>query len=171
LLRNNDQAAFTALYDRYWKKMLIRSNMLLNSFHDAEEIVHDIFVTLWRKRNTISIDNGFHTYLAAMLQYACFKKLADNKRKRHASVNGELPDPGDHSTTEFIDFENLRKEIEGAVSRLPEKCQLIFRMSREHGLTDKQIAGELDISVHTVRTQMQRALRSLKTSMNNFFLL
>jgi len=79
LLKSGDEAAFTELYERYWKRLLVRAQILLNNHEDSEEIVHDIFVTLWRKRETITIEHSIHTYLAAMLQYGCFKKLADKK--------------------------------------------------------------------------------------------
>jgi RNA polymerase sigma-70 factor (ECF subfamily) len=171
LLKVSDEAAFTELYERYWKKLLVRANLLLRSNEDAEEVVHDIFVKLWKKRETITIINSFHTYIAAMLQYDCFKVLAEHKRKRLQKTRTDAPEIEDYSTQQFLDFEYLRSELEAAVSQLPERCQLIFRMSREQGLTDKQIAQELDVSVNTVRTQMNRALNSLKTNLNNFFLL
>lgn len=77
----------------------------------------------------------------------------------------------DYSTQHWLDFDYLREELEAAISRLPEKCQLIFRMSREDELDDKVIAEKLHISVNTVRTQMYRALQKLKASRNFLFLL
>jgi RNA polymerase sigma-70 factor (family 1) len=171
LLKDNDETAFTELYDRYWKKLLVRANLLLNSTEDAEELVHDIFVNLWKKRETIHITHSFHTYIAAMLRYACFRTLAERRRKRMTDSSTELPETSDNHTQEWLDFEYLQQELEAAVGQLPEKCQLIFRLSREQGLSDKEIAAQLDISVNTVRTQMHRALVNLKGNLNSFFLL
>lgn len=177
LLKGSQESAFTELYDRYWKKLLIRAQILLNNREDAEEVVHDIFVQLWEKRHTIEIQKKFVTYLSAMLQYRCFKVLADRKR-RPATINEKGPavaahelDIADTSTEEYLDFASLRSELEQGIGLLPEKCQLIFRYSREEGLTNKQIAAKLDISVNTVRTQMGRALKKLKTSLGSFFAL
>ncbi|HET6995153.1 MAG TPA: RNA polymerase sigma-70 factor [Chitinophagaceae bacterium] len=171
LLKNSDETAFTELYERYWKKLLVRAKLLLYSSEDAEEAVHDIFVLLWKKRLTITIFHSFHTYIAAMLQYRCFKILAERRRKRITESVIELPEIPDNHTQQLLDFEYLQQELEAAVSKLPEKCQLIFRLSREQGLSDKEIAAELDLSVNTVRTQMHRALVGLKANLNSFFLL
>jgi RNA polymerase sigma-70 factor (ECF subfamily) len=171
LLDGNDEEAFTELYNRYWKRLLVRAKLLLNSYEDAEELVHDIFVSLWKKRSTLTIKYSFHTYIAAMLQYGCFKVLANRKRQRIRQISGELPEKEDLSTQQWLDFEQLRQELEAAVGQLPDKCRLIFRLSREQGLTDKEIAQKLEISVNTVRVQMHRALAKLKTSLNSFFFL
>lgn len=170
LLQNDDEKAFTELYERYWKKLLIRGNLLLHSQEDAEELVHDIFVSLWKKRKTIHILNSFHTYIAAMLQYGCFHVLATRKKRQSEAMTEDAGEAADLSTQEWLDFNDLRAELEAAVRRLPEKCQLVFRLSREQSLSDKEIAEKLDLSVNTVRTQMHRALHKLKTSLNSFFL-
>lgn len=171
LLHESNEAAFTELYDRYWKRLLIRAKVLLQSHEDAEELVHDIFVRLWKKRTTLSITHSFHTYIAAMLQYGCFDILAGRKKQRAELQRDELPETADISTQQWLDFEALREQLEAAVSQLPEKCRLVFRLSRENGLSDKEIADRLDLSVNTVRTQMHRALVKLKTSLHSFFLL
>lgn len=169
LLQNDDEKAFTELYERYWKKLLIRANLLLHSQEDAEEIVHDIFVILWRKRKTIEILHSFHTYIAAMLQYGCLKVLAKRKRSVNKDITYEGLEIADHSAQQWLDFEHLREELEMSVKQLPDKCQLIFRLSREEQLSDKEIAVKLHLSVNTVRTQMHRALQKLKNSLTAFF--
>lgn len=171
LLRNDDERAFTELYERYWKRLLVRANVLLNSSEDAEELVHDIFVRIWKGRHTLVINSTFHAYIAAALQYGCFEILASRKRRRERQMAREIPETADFSMQQRLDFDSLREELEGVISSLPEKCQLIFRLSRSEGLSNKEIAEQLDISVNTVRTQMHRALGKLKASLNSFFLL
>jgi RNA polymerase sigma-70 factor (family 1) len=171
LLKDSDERAFDELYERYWKRLLVRANLLLNAHEDAEELIHDIFVDLWVRRDSLDIRHTFHTYIAAALQYGCFRVMANRKRKRMAQVQGDLPETEDFGTQQWLDFEYLRRELETAVSALPEKCQLVFRLSREKGLSDKEIAKELDVSLNTVRTHKQRALYKLKTSLQSFFLL
>jgi RNA polymerase sigma-70 factor (ECF subfamily) len=171
LLQNNDERAFVELYERYWRKLLIRANYLLDSHEDAEELIHDIFVTLWEKRDSIYILNSFRAYIFAMLQYGSLRILASRKRNRTKPMLDEMPEKADYSTQDWLDFDSLREELESAINQLPERCQLIFRMSREQGLSDKAIAEKLYISVNTVRTQMYRALQKLKAIVNFFFFL
>src|SRR5699024_2376534 len=171
LLKNDDEKAFTELYDRYWKKLFVRARLLLNSQEDAEDLVHDVFVKLWRKRATLHIFYSFHTYVAAMLRYGCFKELAQRKKRREKEALLEEIETADYSTQQWLEFEQLQEELEAAVGELPDRCRVIFRLSREKYLTDKEIAQKLDISVNTVRTQMYRALKKLKVSLHTFFIL
>ncbi|HMR17764.1 MAG TPA: RNA polymerase sigma-70 factor [Sphingobacterium sp.] len=171
LLQNDDEKAFTELYNRYWKKLLVRALMILNVQEEAEEIVHDVFVTLWKKRATLSILNSFRTYMGAILKYRCFEVLAKRSQAREKASIDNIVEQEDLSTQQWLDFKYLREELEEAICQLPEKCQLIFRLSREQYLSDKEIAEKLDISVNTVRVQMHRALRKLKSSLNSFFCL
>jgi RNA polymerase sigma-70 factor (ECF subfamily) len=171
LLRESDEGAFTELYGRYWKKLLIRAQLLLESYQESEELVHDIFVKLWKKRETIVIENSFHTYIAAVLKYDTFKCLAWRKIKGITNLTSSIAEPADHSTQNWLDYAQLREELEKAVRLLPDQCQLVFRLSREQGMSDKEIAAHLQVSTNTVRTQMYRALKRLKTSLNQFFVL
>lgn len=170
LLRKDEEKAFTELYERYWKRLLVRANVLLNSSEDAEELVHDIFVRIWKGRQTLVINSTFHAYIAAALQYGCFEILANRKRQRARLMTGEMPEIADFSTQQRLDFDSLSEKLEAVISSLPDKCRLIFRLSRTMGLSNKEIAEQLDISVNTVRTQMHRALGKLKASLNSFFL-
>lgn len=166
LLQSSDEVAFTELYDRYWEKMLIRANMQLQSPEDAEEIVQDIFIRLWRRRETIDIRHTFHTYIASILKYECYRLLAEKKARKLVTQYGDLPEKMDHSTEQWLDYESLRAELERTVQQLPEKCRIVFRLSREQGLTEKQIAENLQLSPKTIQTQMYRALKKLKTRLH-----
>jgi RNA polymerase sigma-70 factor (ECF subfamily) len=163
LLQNSEEAAFTELYDRYWEKMLVRANMQLQSPEDAEEIVQDIFIRLWKRRETIVLKYSFHTYIASVLKYECYRMLAEKKTRKLPTWYGDIPEKPDHSTEQWLDYEYVRAELEKTVQQLPEKCRIIFRLSREQGLTDIQIAENLQLSPKTIRTQMYRALKKLKT--------
>jgi len=166
LLQSSDEVAFTELYDRYWEKMLIRANMQLQSPEDAEEIVQDIFIRLWRRRESIDIRHTFHTYIASILKYECYRLLAEKKARKLVTQYGDLPEKMDHSTEQWLDYESLRAELERTVQQLPEKCRIVFRLSREQGLTEKQIAENLQLSPKTIQTQMYRALKKLKTRLH-----
>ena len=164
LVKNGDINAFEALYDRYWEKMLVRANLLLRSQADAEDLVQDVFIHVWTKRDRIVLTHRFHTYVASVLKYKIYRRMAEKEVKPPS-----LRETSDHSTEQWLDYEYLRAELEEAVQALPEKCRIIFRLSREDGLTDLQIADNLGLAHKTVRTQMYRALKKLKVALHTFF--
>ncbi|SEW51492.1 RNA polymerase sigma-70 factor [Chitinophaga arvensicola] len=161
LLMQNDEPAFRQLYKRYWKKLLTKAYTQLQSHADAEELVQDVFINIWHRRHSLQIKYSFHTYIAAVTRYKIFEKLAGKKR---LPVTEDAADciVADRSTELWLDGESLKAEIESVVGTLPEKCQLVFRLSREQGLTEKQIAHTLQISHKTVESHMSKALRILR---------
>jgi RNA polymerase sigma-70 factor (family 1) len=172
LIAKDDEHAFRILYDRYWKKLLVQALIKLQTAGEAEEIVQTIFINLWRRRHTIRLKYSFHTYVASSLKYEILRQLALNKKEKHFRENvSALHVVEDHSTRDWLDYEQLRYEIEKNVQLLPEKCQLVFRLSREAGLTEKQIAESLNIAPKTVQAHMGKALKQLRTSLQQLFYL
>lgn len=175
LLQNSDEQAFTELYNRYWDKLLVRGLTQLNSLEDMEELLHDIFVKLWNRRETLNIQYSFHTYIAAMLKYEILRLLAEKRKKPLIeSTETQIDQSVDDFTGKLLDFKDLQQQLEASVQRLPDKCQLVFRMSREQGLSQKQIAHELNITPKTVENHINKALRLIRSTIQNiriFFLL
>lgn len=165
LIQQDNEAAFRVLYERYWKKLLTQAYLKLQSAEDAEEIVQTIFINLWRRRQTIQLKHSFHTYIAAMLKYEVLHKLLSHKRDLQYKTDAPwLQVVEDDSTCQWLDYEQLRSEMEKEIQRLPEKCQLVFRLSREDGLSEKQIARVMGIAPKTVQAHMGKALKQLRTS-------
>jgi RNA polymerase sigma-70 factor (ECF subfamily) len=172
LVKKDNDKAFRVLYERYWKKLLIQAHLKLQSAEEGEEIVQTIFINLWRRRHTIELKYSFHTYVAAMLKYEILRQLAINKKeKQYKAVVPWLYVVEDNSTSQWLDYEQCRDEIEKEVRLLPEKCQLVFRLSREAGLTEKQIAESLNIAPKTVQAHIGKALKQLRTSLQQLFYL
>lgn len=169
LLAQDNEEAFTILYHRYWKRMLYKAVVKLQSDTDAEEVVQDAFTDIWKSRHRIKIQNSFHTYIAAIIRYKVMAKMASNKREIADYVEDVYKlHVEDNATEQWLGFNELRNEIEKSVKALPEKCQLVFRMSREGGMSDKEIAQDLKISQKTVEAHVSRALKLLRVSINQF---
>jgi RNA polymerase sigma-70 factor (ECF subfamily) len=166
LIADNDEQAFHALYDKYWKKLLAHALIKIGAPEEAEEIVQTVFINLWRRRHTLQLRFTLATYLASMLKYEILAHLAKEK-KEHALKQwlATSRTVEDHSTLEWLDYEQLREDIERTIAALPEKCRLVFRLSREEGLSGKQIATSLDISPKTVEAHINKALKTLGASL------
>lgn len=170
LLQTGDRQAFTALYSRYWEKMVIVAYVKLQSTQDAEEVVQDLFVDLWNRRGNLQLRNSFHTYISGALKYKIYTFLAKKHQEqaRHSSL---AADDVCHNTEEWLSYEALREDLEKAVLELPEKCRLVFRLSRESGLSNNDIANTLSIAPKTVEKHLTKALLHLRTTLKSFFLL
>nr|WP_199078244.1 RNA polymerase sigma-70 factor [Pedobacter sp. ASV19] len=166
LLKQDDQLALTELYYRYWDKLLAVACHRLNEPLEAEEVVQDIFFRLWQHRHSLELKFTLSTYLAAAVKYRIINVLDHLYRKRNREA--QLPDYSlltEPSAEEYLFEQELRLRIEATVKSLPEKCQIIFRMSREEGKTYKQIAAELDIAEKTVEAHMSKALKEIRTNL------
>lgn len=171
LKEKGDQVAFEELYTRYWKKLLIQALVKLKIEAEAEEIVQDIFLNLWERKTNIEIRNTFHTYMASCLKYQVLKRLA--MRKTHIVSDLGVPSrviEKVNQTEDWLNYEVTLKQIEETVLNLPERCQLVFRLSRDEGQSQKQIADVLGISTKTVETHLTKALKAIRSSLQYFFL-
>lgn len=168
LLTTGDESSFEALYQRYWKKMFIIASNRLDYPEDAEEIVQDIFVSLWHRRATLKHDLNLAVYLAVSVKYRVIKALGKQRLQRRYvdSLLGDIR--MDDSTQEWLAFEELQEQLAAYVAQLPEKCQLVFRLSREDGLSQRQIAEKLGISEKTVESHLGKAFKTLRTKLASF---
>ena len=170
LLKSGDQAAFTEIYNRYWKKLFAIAGNKINDLDEAEEIVQDIFVALWKRRENLEITGSLSAYLAVSVKYRVIKLL--DKRyyeQQYADHSRKVFSLLDDSTQEWLQFEELKTRLSELVADLPEKCRLVYQLSRDRGYSQKQIAEELGISEKTVEAHIGKALKSLRGGLNNFF--
>lgn len=170
LLKTGNEKAFTELYDRYWKKLFVVAVNKIRNLHVAEELVQDIFSDLWVRKETIELTGELHSYLAVALKYRIINYQSKQKRARdYVSYAASHHSYSDNSTQEFLSFEELKNRLAALVAKLPERCQLTYRLSREQGLTQKQIAQQLSISEKAVERNITRAMHSLKKDLGHFF--
>ncbi len=165
LQKNSSKTAFEELYNRYWEKLLFQALIKLNSEAEAEEVVQDVFLNLWKRRHTLEIKFTFHTYIASCVKYEILNKLAHRQKETNLKEQSYTYLKEETNTTEEnINYNTLVNQIEETVNALPEKCQLVFRLSREEGLSQKQIAEKLNISPKTVETHITKALKAIRST-------
>lgn len=168
-VQSDDENAFAELYNRYWNRLLSRAIIQLTSTQDAEDVLHDVFVSLWNRRDKIVLRYSFHTYIASILKYEIINRLAERKKKNAAAIEERLQEElPDDSVFEQLKFQELQQRLERSVQQLPEKCQLVFRLSRDEGLKVNEIAHALHISPKTVQNHINHALHVLRSALNNF---
>lgn len=171
LLRSGDKAAFSEIYNRYWKKIFTVAANKIGQSEEAEEIVQDIFISMWNRRESITITTSLNAYLAVSVKYRVIKILAKrNLYNRYTDHSLNILPQFDNSTQDWLEFEELKSRLALLVIQLPEKCRLVYKLSREEGMSQKQIAEEFGISEKTVEAHIGKALKHLRTGLGQLFL-
>jgi RNA polymerase sigma-70 factor (ECF subfamily) len=156
-----NELAFKAVIDFYKERFYAASLKMTHSFDVAEEIVQEVFVCLWIKRTQVARAANPEGYLFAMLQnsiYAHFRKLALEKamKKKMLQESGEI----DSNPIEDILFAKEDREmLEVLINQLPTQQRIVYKLSRQQGLSRQQIANQLHISPHTVKNHLHQAMR------------
>lgn len=163
LFRNGDEAAFEELYNRYWAELYASAFKRLRIKEAAEEIVQDLFTSLWTKRDSLVIHTSLQNYLYSSIRYLVFAYFSkqDNRKTYEDFVLGG-PISGDTSTEDRIYLNDLERNLDQGLRRLPQKCRSVFELSRKQYKTNKEIASFLGISEKTVENHLTKALRTLR---------
>lgn len=159
-LAADDAKAFSEIYDRYWERLFAIAFRRLEDKQEAEDVVHDVFTALWAHRRETAVERLEH-YLAAATKYAVLARIRNRNKRRDLLQGMPLPSMGE-AADERLDQRRLLESLHHAVERLPERCRLVFRYSREGGMPVREIARVLHISPKTVEHQLSKALRELR---------
>ncbi|MDR2284553.1 MAG: RNA polymerase sigma-70 factor [Sphingobacterium sp.] len=171
LSQHGKHRAFRLLYLRYWDKLLALAYKKLQDKEEAEEVVQEVFTNLWRRRKSTKLKNTFNTYISASVKYEIFACFAKRNKKNQLSDHIQKIGSAVNSVEQWIDYKDVLSTIQHTVSNLPEKCKLVFQLSREEGYTQQEIAQELKISTKTVENHMTKALRAIRISLHLLILL
>ncbi|MCI4669460.1 MAG: RNA polymerase sigma-70 factor [Bacteroidia bacterium] len=128
----------------------------------AQDLTQKVFITLWEKRESIDTQLSVKSYLFTILKNRCLNYLRDQKKYRSKLLDVDCGDLEVSVEEDPLAEEELREQIEEALNALPEKCRLVFEMSRFRGMKYKEIAEELELSQKTVEAHMSKAIKSLR---------
>lgn len=168
-LAQGDEAAFTSIYYQYWKLLFSVAANKLDNFADAEEVVQEVFADLWKRREEINIRQSLKSYLAAAVKFQVYNLMYKKHRQRLHEQAMQQHTSTTSPIEEQYDLKTLQEQLQQTAALLPERCKLVYELSREKGLSNKEIAQTLDISEKTVENQMTKALKQLRTSLKSFF--
>ena len=169
--KSEEELAFELLFRKYYVQLCGFANKFIANSTESEEIVQEVFLNVWKKRDQLKIDNEIRPYLFKSIQNLCFnflehKKVVDNY---YAVIEVVYKNQAEEfNTYESVLYTELQTRADVVIGALPDQCRKIFQMSRQEGLKYNEIADKLGISVKTVETQMSRALSKLKEELRDY---
>lgn len=169
-LCSGDHKAFEAIFIAYFQRIEIFINGIIKSDGDAQELAQDVFVKLWTTRDQIDPAKSLNAYIYTIARNNAFNFLKHKTVKQSYLDDYQLPNGGD--TPEEICFaREIGLLVDMTVSQMPVRRQRIYTMSRSEGISNDDIAVQLNISRKTVDNQISIALREIRKVVTSFFLL
>ncbi|PWV47089.1 RNA polymerase sigma factor [Chitinophaga sp. S165] len=172
-LQAGEQSAYRQLYELTWKPLLNAAYKRLGLQQEAEEVVQDVFTSLYERRQELTIAPGkLFGYLQRAVQFRCYDIYRQWSAQRKLHLIPGLTDVDYAVAPDYLsEIKELSTQIDAVIAGLPERCRQAFRLSRFEQLTNKQIAERMGISVGVVEKLMSRALRELRVHFSDYELL
>lgn len=164
-----DESAFKYFFDTYYDDLCNFVNSYIRDEIIAEDIVQNIFIYLWEKKELLPPNCSIKSYLYAASKNKSLNYLRNQKNKAHIIEKFmSLESIVEYTTDQYLEIEELKVAVGKAVNQLPEQCKKIYQQSRDHGFTNKEIAAKLGISLKTVENQMTIAIRKIKENLRSY---
>jgi len=175
IIKTRDKAAFDQLFRMYYLKLRTYAFHIVNDIDAAEDIVQDLFFYLWTKPAITDKIHSLDAYLRTAVYNRSITYLKESKRKKDSLITSNHYLDLDNLHLEILQYRRdmiLEKElvvgIAKAIESLPEQCRIVFKLSRNFGMKNKDIAEHLEVSVKAVEKHITKALRYLRDELKDF---
>lgn len=168
LLKTNGEKAMEIIYNEYYNYLCHATYKILNDSVATEDIVQDVLMEIWKKKEQLTVTISLKAYL----RRASINKALNYLRGRKMKFEDD-----DSYTETFVDSDDSQEKLElselsdvinNTIESLPEKCRLVFSLSRFEGMTYQEISNQQGISVKTVENQISKALRILRAKVKQY---
>jgi len=165
-LQNGDIQAFDDLFEAHGKRLYHFALGYLKSIPDAEEIVQEVFLKIWKNRKRLNSELSFKSYLFTI----AYRQIAETLKKRlkaqrHLDQIAAQVLPPDYEEEERTDYQSLLELVNANIEKLPGRQREVLLMKKMAGLKIADISRELNISPKTVEYHLSAALRNLKVGL------
>lgn len=161
-----DVDAFGLLFKKHYKSLCISALLLVKDEKIAEDVVQDVFLKIWSKKDELKQISNISSYLYISVKNACLDHLRKIKHTddiNEIEISDEALDPF-HS----VRIKELSKHLQEATDSLPTQCKVIFEMVYIDGKKYQEVADELGVSINTIKTQLKRALEKMRAIMKKY---
>ncbi len=161
-----DEQSFRAVYMQHWEQVYAVCYSNLRDSEVAKGMVQDIFKSLWERRDELEIITSVERYLLRSAKLKVFEYLRNSRiRQEHAEKASHT---AAHYAENDVFYNCLKEQLVQLIDTLPAQCRNVFKLSREQGLSNREIASQLLISERAVEYHITRALSTLKTNLSDY---
>lgn len=163
-LKAGDEAALRSIFDRHYSRLLGDIYRIVPDEDTCQDLAQEVFVELWRKRSDLDI----HTSLRAYLRRAAVNRALNHLKTSRRFVLEETDQLSQAADTSSADIgnkaeqESLEAALHAAIATLPEKCRVVFSLSRFEHMSHREISEKLGISIKTIENQITKAMKTLR---------
>jgi len=166
LIRENDDRAFTILYNKYWQLLLNFASHYLSDKATCEEITQELFIQLHKRRYTIRINSSVSSYLYTALRNKILNHIRNQAvYRKHIHLAANKAARLQNNVDQFINMRELQAGISCSLKCMPAKCKEVYLLHDQDDLTIKKISQVLSRPVDTVEKQLRRAKKHLRSSL------
>lgn len=164
-IKRDDRLALNALFNNYYNRLCRFACTCSLSYEQAEEIVSDVFFTIWKNRSRLEIHASVQSYLFKAVRNAALTIKKPIVRS-DLSMAEEVVDP--FQPEALMEFEELQEHLNRTVNALPERCRQVFVMNRIEGMKYREISSVLKISERTIEHHIVKALDIIRESVKQY---
>lgn len=169
-MAGGDQQAFTLVYRHYWEDLFVTAAKALRGKKEAEDVVQDVLLSLWNRRNELNIQGSLAAYLHTSVRYKCIHYIEKNITRQDYLI--QLAEVGMKTTPPnaeiSLELKEMQQTINKAIAKMPPKMQEVYKLSRQEHLSYKEISDYMNISVETVKKHIQHALQLIRKDFGSY---
>ena len=159
-LQIHNEKEFNDLFNLHYKELCRLLLPMIKDRDAIKDIVQDVFVKLWIRRNELEVQTSFKAYLCKAVVLRGIDHIRKEKTAMNAKTELKFVQPRSHTDVEeSLDEKEMKKAIEEGMNEMSESMRSIFHLSRFGGLKNREIAEQLKISIKTVESNMGKALK------------
>lgn len=168
-LKKGEESAYEMLFKEYYQMLVIFANKYLYDIEASKELVQDLFVYIYEKREKIEINSSLKSYLFRSVHNRSLNLINSERiRNKYAEHISRTIDLDENTIEKQMNHSELEHAIYRAIGDLPPKCRDIFKLNRFEGMSNSEIAEKLKLSKRTVETQISKALKILRVKLEPY---
>ncbi len=168
-MKEGKQTGLKAIFNQYYKYLVVTATHYVVDQDVAKDIAQDVFFELWKKRETINIQSSLKAYLRKAVVNRSLNKIKSEKKYKYGDEGFDKEKTSTvASSQKEIEANELQDIINASIESLPERCKLVFSLSRFEQLSHQEISDRLGISKKTIENQMTKALKTIRIAVQKY---